>query len=546
MKLVPVLAGVLATTVASATFFLTIPADAAPKAGAVSPSEAISAATVQVVRDGVTLLDQRTPVSAKAVTGHGATRSDFDGDGIDDIAAFANGAQGGVTVTYSSAPVRDYLSTEMVGLAGCVCFGTEMTTGNFNGDKYDDLAIGDLSEGDVKQKGRQAGAVWIFPGGPGGLQVDAVKHVNQSTPGAPGTSADGDWFGSALAAGDITGDGRDELLVGLPDKKVAGQDEAGAVVVLKGSSAGIVTSGAKWIDQNTSGVPGAAETTDHFGSAIAVGKLDKNKYRDVVIGSSGEDAGGSSGSGLVTQFWGSSAGVSFKKVTAVSAVSAAAAAQRKDTYLSRFGAALAIADTNGDGHGEVIVGDEDAQVGRMNGGVVVSLTARSTGLSIKKMIILSRQDKNIAGTPKAYDGFGESIAAGDVTGDGIADVLVGVPGADVGKAKDAGSVVLLRGSSKGLTGSRSQTLTQSSAGVPNTPEHSDAFGSSVSLLNLNGAGGLDAVIGAPGETVTGDSKGFPSGTVTKLIGSGKGLGSGVDVSGRSLGLPGQSYGYLVN
>jgi hypothetical protein len=40
----------------------------------------------------------------------------------------------------------------------------------------------------------------------------------------------------------------------------------------------------------------------------------------------------------------------------------------------------------------------------------------------------------------------ESIAAGDVTGDGYGDVLVGVPGEDLGSTADAGSVVLLRGS----------------------------------------------------------------------------------------------------
>jgi hypothetical protein len=45
-----------------------------------------------------------------------------------------------------------------------------------------------------------------------------------------------------------------------------------------------------------------------------------------------------------------------------------------------------------------------------------------------------------------------------VTGDGLADVLVGVPGEDIGNTRDAGSVVLLRGSKKGLTGTKSQTI----------------------------------------------------------------------------------------
>ena len=566
MNHVRVLARVLAATAASATFFMATTADAAPTPGPVLPSDssdspwspehrqaragatAMSAdlpGAVEILRDGITLLHQRTAAAKSPVTGKGATRSDFDGDGRDDIAAFS---YVGVVVTYSSAQYRDRLITEIPGGSGCVCFGTEMVTGNFNGDKYDDLAVGDPDEADLKVLGYHAGAVWIFPGGPSGLRVDAVKHVNQSTSGVPGTSALSDWFGNSLAAGDITGDGRDELLVGLPMKKVGGKKEAGAVVVLKGSSSGIVTSGAKWIDQNTAGVPGGAETGDHFGGGLAIGKINKDKYRDVVIGAPQEDDGKSfGGSGLVTQFWGTGAGVSLKKVTAVSGSSTWVTAEPKDAVVWYLGSTMAIADTTGDGYGEIIVGAAGAQANwNINGGVVVTFPVGSAGVTRKGMVLLSQRDKSIAGASEGDDYFGASIAAGDVTGDGIADVLVGVPGEDIGKAVDAGAVVLLRGSRKGLTGTRSQTLTQSSAGVPDAPERGDSFGAVVSLLNLNGANGMDTAIGAPGEMVGGDSGDFSSGTVTKLYGGGNGLGGGSAVSGRSLGVAGESYGYLAH
>jgi hypothetical protein len=538
------LTATLATTMVAAAFCVAAPAGAATTTD--SPASSVE---VKIVRDGITLDHVRTSVETTPKSAKGPTRSDFDGDGRDDIAGFSDG---GVVVSYSSAPVRDNLVTEMVGGSGCACFGQEMVTGNFNGDKYDDLAIGDSSESDRKvadRKGWDSGAVWIFLGGPGGLQVDTVEHVNQSTAGVPGTSSSTDGFAEALAAGDITGDGKDELLVGMPFKKVAGKKAAGAVIVLKGSSTGIVTAGAKLISQNTSGVPSAAEPGDRFGTSIAVGKINKGKYQDVVIGAPGEDAGNPSsrGTGMVTQFWGSATGPSLKKVTSVSGAATRVAAQPKKLILWYFGQTLAIADTSGDGYGEVIVGDEGAQTGNhINGGVVATLAGRSTGLSVKGMLVLSKGDKSIAGNTHDDDWFGSSIATGDITGDGIADVLVGVPGENIGKIADAGSVVLLRGSSKGLTAAHSQTINQSSAGVPSTPERDDRFGASVSVLALNGPGRMDAAIGSPGEMVAGDTGTFSSGTVTTMVGVGAGLGNGTSVSGRTLGVGGNEYGTLAH
>jgi hypothetical protein len=223
-------------------------------------------------------------------------------------------------------------------------------------------------------------------------------------------------------------------------------------------------------------------------------------------------------------------------------------ADRQHAVVWYLGDTLAIADTTGDGLGEVVIGASGAQASwnDINGGVVVTLPGRTTGLSVKGVIVLSQNDKNIAGVAKSDDRFGDSIATGDMTGDGIADVLVGVPGKDVGKAVDAGAVVLLRGSAKGLTGVRSQVLSQSSAGVPDAAERDDRFGTSVSVLNLNGSARMDAAVGAPGEMVTGDQNEFPSGAVTKLFGVGSGLGNGVGVNGRSLGVASQSYGRLAH
>jgi hypothetical protein len=200
-----------------------------------------------------------------------------------------------------------------------------------------------------------------------------------------------------------------------------------------------------------------------------------------------------------------------------------------------LGFSLGVTDTNKDGYGEVIVGVAGAEVGwDLAPGAVVSLAGRSTGLSPTGVKVLSQDSSGVAGATEDEDYFGDSIAVGDVTGDGYSDVLVGVPGEDIGTTANAGSLVLLRGSASGLTGTGSQSLDQSSSMVPGSAETDDYFADAVALLNLNGTGPLEAVVGSPGEEVAGDTKGYPSGSVTNFPVSSSGLGTGITTSGRSL------------
>lgn len=509
---------VIATAIAATTILMTT-----AEAAAAAP------VTTETVRDGITLLSERTAVTTKPVTGKGPTRADFDGDGRDDVAVFS---YAGVAVSYSSAAHRDVLRTEVAGHASSG-FGWSMTVGDFNGDRYDDLVIGDYIEPDQRGKGYEAGGVWIVPGGSGGLRISGARHFNQSSPGVPGASVASDWFGFSLAAGDITGDGRDDLAIGIPLKKIGTKKTAGAVVVLKGGAGGVTATGARWISQSTAGVPGAANTGDKFGMGLAIGRIDKNRYQDLVIGAPGESPDSSRlGSGTITRFWGGAGGVSLTKVTALGGGLITKTVDRKNLYLWEIGGALAIGDVTGDGYGEIVIGGSGAQVGNHVGaGAVITVPGRSTGLSAKGAIVITQNSTGVAGAAESGDRFGDSVAVGDVTLDGRADVLAGVPRENTG----AGAVVLLRGSAKGLTGVKSQTVSQASAGVPDGPERDDEFGQAVALLNLNGSGGLDALVGSPGEVVAGDTAGHGSGSVTRFLGGYAGLGNATVTTGRFFG-----------
>ncbi|MEU4159634.1 FG-GAP repeat protein [Actinoplanes sp. NPDC026670] len=524
-----VLVAAIATTTALAS---------TPAAEAALPAQ--SSITNETVRHGVTLLVDRTPVTTYPATGKGETRADFDGDNRDDVAAFSNS---GLSVAYTSAPYRDVLRTEVPGAS--TSFGTALEAGNFNGDRYDDLAVGDANEPDLRAMGYQAGAVWIIPGGPNGLEIDRAQHFNQSTAGVPGASAEYDAFGFSLAAGDITGDGRDDLAIGIPQKEINGKENAGAVVVLRGTTSGLSSANTRWISQATAGVPSAASTGDQFGWSLAIGRIDKNRYQELVVSAISEQPDtGYLGSGTVTQFWGGAGGVSMSKVTMVAGGQITKKLNKRNLFLWQIGIDLAIGDVTGDGYGEVVIGASSAQAGppsNIYGGAVVTIPGRTTGLSPTGAIAITQESTGVAGGTEDDDRFGDSIAVGDVTGDGRADVLAGVPGENAG----AGTVVLLRGSAKGLTGVGSRTISQSTAGVPGGAERGDRFGAMVALLNLNGSGGLDALVGSPEEEVPGDLDGYSSGTITRFLGYPSGLGSATLTDGRFLGGLAAMYGQRI-
>ncbi len=529
-----IVASVLSGAVALAAGTATTPAVAATTQADMPNVGAAEDNLVKVTRDGASLQYLRRPMAAKAVTGKGATRSDFDGDGIDDLAA---GTANGVMVSYSSAPYRDFLCSLSYPTV-CDSFGAALASGDFNADGFDDLVIGSPDEDPMSSDG-PAGGVWMFPGGPEGLSRAGVRHWTERSSGVPGTAAPYDRFGEALAVGDITGDGRDDLAIGVPGKLVSKRRAAGAVVVLQGSVGGISTTGAQWITQSLGKVPGTAETGDLFGAALAIGKVNKDRFADLVIGSPGEDDGaqGGHGSGSVTLAWGAPAGVTLGKSTTVTGNGATGKAWAKSgNYFWYVGATVAVTDTTGDGFGEVITGSSGAQINNDVSGAVLSFAGRAAGLSTKGMKTLSLDTAGVTGTADDGDGFGASLAVGDVTGDKIGDLLVGAPGEKVGKIPGAGAVVLLRGSKTGLTGVRSGYLRQGGPKVPGSPERGDGFGSAIALLNLNGAGGWDAVVGTVGERNSGDPKGQSSGGVTRFVGGSGGLTATTFTAGNALGM----------
>jgi hypothetical protein len=192
-----------------------------------------------------------------------------------------------------------------------------VATGDVNGDGIPDLIVGSpgASPGGRSGAGQVAVVFGTRSGFPSTIGLSGLSGVQGFVLQG---GASGDAAGSALAVGDVNGDGIGDLVIGAPGASPSSRSGAGEVAVVYGSGGGFPSS----LDPSTlDGGPGfvlqGGASGDAAGSAVAVGDVNGDDIGDLVIGSPGASPGGHAGAGEAAVVFGRADGllVSFDLAT---------------------------------------------------------------------------------------------------------------------------------------------------------------------------------------------------------------------------------------
>jgi hypothetical protein len=244
-----------------------------------------------------------------------------------------------------------------------------------------------------------------------------------------------DFAGRVVAsAGDVDGDGLDDILVGAPSNDAGGTDAGKAYLVL-GSSLG--STGTLRLSSADYVFVGEVAGDNAGHSVASAGDVDGDGLDDLLLGAPYNDDGGSY-AGKVYLVLGSSLGST--TTVDLSAADYAFVGENTDDYAG-FSVASA-GDVDGDGLGDLLIGAPFNDDGGSYAGKVYLVLGASLGSGTT--LDLSGADYVFIGE-NSSDYAGMSVApAGDVDGDGLGDLLLGAPYAD-GGTTDAGKAYLILG-----------------------------------------------------------------------------------------------------
>jgi hypothetical protein len=189
-------------------------------------------------------------------------------------------------------------------------------------------------------------------------------------------------------------------------------------------------------------------------------------------------------------------------------------------------ATLAVADFDSDGFGDLVVGTPNGcyrDAHQSACGAVVIIPGSAAGFSTRTRQIWDQDSPGVPGTAETGDGFGSTVAVGDLNGDHHPDLAIGVPNESLGKVRRAGAVNILYGSATGLTGTGAQFWSQRSFHIKGVPVRDDSFSSGfIRILNFGKGSQPDLAVHSPEDHLNGTDK-AGAGTVNVFYSSARGV-----------------------
>jgi hypothetical protein len=315
---------------------------------------------------------------------------------------------------------------------------------------------------DFDGDGRQELVIGMPSSGRGGLVVvhpggrrATPTLITQRHAELPTPHEADDDFGTSPQSGDFDGDGRADLAIGVPGREL--------VAVFYGGSGGLLHGRRDVVTSR-----GLGSDAGRYGHRLAAGDFDADGFSDLAVAAPGEETGTPS-SGAIELVFGSEDGLTTERASAI---------RRPDDGYSNFGSRLRTGHVNADRRLDLVEGTPD----------------RSDGTPGHITFCRGTKRGPIACRPLDDSGT-TSVAVADVTGDGIEDI---VQGDHIEVPAGGGEIRLWRGGRREPV-AEPLAITQEPEAIQGDDNVGDSFGFAVDAGDLDADGFADMVVGAPGE-----------------------------------------------
>jgi Ca2+-binding RTX toxin-like protein len=441
---------------------------------------------------------------------------DFNGDGYADIILGTQDGSGDAYIVYGHAggfgttiDLGSLNATDGFKLVGShdgaanapdyPAFTTVASAGDINGDGIADFIVGSYSNS-IDNGHFFAGTSYLVFGQASGFTSPLDLSNLSASQGAQINGFPEEEFGSSVAsAGDVNGDGFDDLIIGARDHEVGGQFAAGAAYVLFGHAGAF--------DANLSSLDGTdgfridgANFEDSLGSSVAsAGDINGDGFADIIVGAPhlydtyADPATRAPGSAYVLFGHGGTFDASIDTANLDSADGFKISGIATN---DRVGASVASAgDINGDGYADLVIGEgTGTHASNYGSGGAFVLFGKATGFSDIDLANLSASDGFTIHGANIGDFAGLPVqSAGDVNGDGYADIIVGAYGAG---DNDHGAGYVVYGHAGGFGDVNLSQLDGSNGFAIDGLSASDFAGFPLSSGDVNGDGFSDIIVGS--------------------------------------------------